>query len=122
MTILGDEIPSKAFNYGVNCHQIKLRPNSALIFTVTATSEGLFAPLEGCICSVSDGSGPSFRDRVWVGTEPLPNWLSGLSIDRNCQFGYSSMEILNLSELGGLSAGCPAGPFVDSYNALVFAA
>jgi len=50
VTILGDEIPSKAFNYGANCHQIKLRLNSALIFTVTATSEGLFAPLEGCLC------------------------------------------------------------------------
>jgi hypothetical protein len=47
VTILGDEIPFKAFNYGVNCHQIKLRLNSALIFTVTAMSEGLFALLEG---------------------------------------------------------------------------
>jgi len=46
MTILSDEIPSKAFNYWVHCHQFKLRLNSALIFTVTATSEGLFAPLE----------------------------------------------------------------------------
>jgi len=52
VTILGDEIPSKAFNYGVNCNQIKLRFNSPLIFTVTATSEGLFAPLEGCLCYV----------------------------------------------------------------------
>ena len=50
VTILGDEISSKAFKYGVNCHQIELRLNSALIFTVTATSEGLFAPLEGCVC------------------------------------------------------------------------
>jgi len=50
LTILGDEIPSEAFNYGVNSHQIKLRLNSALIFTVTATSEGLFVPLEGCLC------------------------------------------------------------------------
>jgi len=50
MTILEDEIPSKASNYGVNCHLIQLRLNSALIFTVTATSEGLFAPLEGCLC------------------------------------------------------------------------
>ena len=38
------------FNYEVNCHRIKLRLNSAIIFTVTATSEGLFAPLEGCLC------------------------------------------------------------------------
>jgi len=49
MAIIGDKIPWKAFNYGVNCHQIELRFNSALIFTVTATSEGLFAPLEGCL-------------------------------------------------------------------------
>jgi len=27
LTILADEIPSKAFNYGVNCHQIELRFN-----------------------------------------------------------------------------------------------
>ena len=48
VTILGDEIPTKGFNYSVNCNQIKLRLNSALIFTVTATSEDLFALLEGC--------------------------------------------------------------------------
>jgi len=50
MTILGDEVPSKACNYGVHCDQIKLILNSALIFTVAATSDGLFAPLEGCLC------------------------------------------------------------------------
>jgi hypothetical protein len=50
MTILGDEIPSKVYNSGVNCHQIKLRLTSALKFTVTAMSEGLFAALEGCFC------------------------------------------------------------------------
>jgi len=50
VTILKDEIPSKALHYGVNRHQIKLSLKSALIFTVTATSEGLFAPLEGCLC------------------------------------------------------------------------
>jgi len=50
VTILGDEIPSKAFHSGVICHQINLTSNSALIFTITATSEGPFAPLEGCLC------------------------------------------------------------------------
>jgi len=50
LTILGDEIPSKAFIYGANWHQIKLKLNSELIFTVTATSEGLFALLDGCLC------------------------------------------------------------------------
>jgi hypothetical protein len=49
MTILGDKIPSKAFNDGVNCHQIILSLYSALIFTVTATSEGVFALLDGCL-------------------------------------------------------------------------
>jgi hypothetical protein len=48
--ILGDEIPSKAFNYGVHCQQIELRLNSGLIFTFTATSEGQFALLEGSLC------------------------------------------------------------------------
>jgi len=50
ITILRDVIPWKAFKYEVNCHQIKLRWNSALIFTVTAMSEGVFAPLEGWLC------------------------------------------------------------------------
>jgi hypothetical protein len=48
--ILGNEIPCSALNYAVNCHQIKPRLFSALPLTVTATSEGLFAPLEGCLC------------------------------------------------------------------------
>ena len=48
--ILGVEIPCKVFNYGVTCHQVQLRLYSALIITVTATTEGLFALLEGCLC------------------------------------------------------------------------
>jgi hypothetical protein len=47
--ILGDEIPSNAFNYAVNCHQIKHRLNTALIFTVTPMTGGLFALLKGCL-------------------------------------------------------------------------
>jgi len=50
LTILGDEIPGKSFSYRVNCHQIELRLNSALIFTVRANSEGLFALVEGSFC------------------------------------------------------------------------
>jgi hypothetical protein len=50
MRILGDKIPSKAFNYGVDCHQIKPRLNSSLIITVTEMSECVFPPLEGCFC------------------------------------------------------------------------
>ena len=47
VTTLGDEIPWQAINYRVNCYQIIARLNSTLIVTVTATSEGLVAPLEG---------------------------------------------------------------------------
>jgi hypothetical protein len=43
------------------------------------------------IASVSNGSGPSLRVRVRVQTEPLPNWLSGSSINPNCPLGYGSM-------------------------------
>ena len=50
VTIVGDNIPWKTFKYGVDCYLIKLILNAALILTVTAMSEGLFAPLEGCIC------------------------------------------------------------------------
>jgi len=49
MTLLGDEIPCNAFNYGVNCQLIKLRLTSALILTVTVMSEGLFTLIEGCL-------------------------------------------------------------------------
>ena len=45
----------------------------------------------GC-ASVSNGSGPSLRVRVRVGTKPAPSCQSGLSIHPNCTFGYASME------------------------------
>jgi len=48
VTIPGDETPLNEFDYGVNCHQIEVRLNSAFIFTVTAMSGGLFEPPEGC--------------------------------------------------------------------------
>jgi hypothetical protein len=43
--------------------------------------------------SVSNGSGPSLRVRVRVGTEPEPDWRSGSSINPNCRFGYGSIDI-----------------------------
>jgi len=49
LIILGDEMSSKTFKYVVNSHQIKLRLNSALIFTITTTSKGQLALLEGCL-------------------------------------------------------------------------
>jgi len=45
--------PLKAFNYEVNSHLIQLKLNSALMFTVTATSEGLFAQFEESLCLLS---------------------------------------------------------------------
>jgi hypothetical protein len=71
---------------------------------------------------VTNGSEPPLRVLVRVATETFPNWWSGLLIDPNHQFAYEWPEILNPSEIGGLAAGCPADQFVDSYNALVFAA
>jgi hypothetical protein len=50
VTIIGDEIRWKEFNYSVNSHLINLRSNSSLIFTVKATSDGHIALLEGCLC------------------------------------------------------------------------
>jgi len=41
--------------------------------------------------SVSNGSGPSPRVRLWVGNELVPNWWFGLWIQPNSQFGYGSM-------------------------------
>jgi len=43
--------------------------------------------------SVSNGSGPSLRVRVRVGTKPEPDWRSGWSINLNCRFGHGSIDI-----------------------------
>jgi len=45
------------------------------------------------IASDSNGSGPSLRVWVRVGTELHPDWRSGLSINPNCRFGYGSIDI-----------------------------
>jgi len=41
--------------------------------------------------SVSNSLGTSLHVQVWVQTEPLPNWRSGLSTTPNRQLRYSSM-------------------------------
>jgi len=41
--------------------------------------------------SVSNGSGPSLRVLVRVHPEPLPQWVSRLTMNPNCQLGYSAM-------------------------------
>ena len=46
---------------------------------------------------------------------------SGRQYTRAVNSGPVQWTSSNPSELGGLSAGCPVGPSVDSYNALAFA-
>jgi len=43
--------------------------------------------------SVANRSGPSLQVRVWVETEPEPDMRSWSSINPNCRFGYSSIDI-----------------------------
>jgi len=45
----------------------------------------------------------------------------GCQYSRTDNSGTVRCQYSNLSELGGLSAGRPAGPSVDLYNVLVFA-
>ena len=56
------------------------------------------------------------------GSEPTRSQIGGLGrhYTRTVNSGTVRWTSHNASELGGLSAGCPAGPSVDSYNALVF--
>jgi len=56
------------------------------------------------------------------GSEPTQFQIGGLGqqYTRTVSSGTVQWTSHNLSELGGLPAGCPAGPSVDSYNALVF--
>ena len=59
---------------------------------VTASAIG--SVLESVLgSSVSNGSGPSLRVRVQVGTAQEPDRRSGSSINPNCQFGYGSIDI-----------------------------
>jgi hypothetical protein len=59
--------------------------------------------------SVSNGCGPSLRVRVWVQTEPLPNWRSGSSINPNCRLGYSSMVNSQHISIGRVVSGSHSG-------------
>jgi len=59
--------------------------------------------------SVSNGSGPSLRVRVRVGTEPQPDWQSGLSINQNCRFGYGSIDISLPVSIGRVLSGLYSG-------------
>ena len=61
------------------------------------------------VVSVSNGSGPSLRVRIRVGTEPRPNWLSGLSINPNCLFGYGSINISLPVWIGRVFSGSSSG-------------
>jgi hypothetical protein len=59
--------------------------------------------------SVSNGSGQSFRVRVRVQTEPLPNWRSGSSINPNCPLGYGSMVNSQPVGIGWVVSGSHSG-------------
>ena len=63
---------------------------------------------DSSLCSVSNGSGPSLRVRVWVTTEPLPNWQSGLSTHPNSQFGYGLMQTSQPVWIGHVVSGSPS--------------
>jgi len=58
---------------------------------------------------VSNGSGPSLRVWVWVGTKLSPNWSSGSSIHPNYQMWYSSMEISEPVWIGRVVSGLSSG-------------
>jgi len=45
------------------------------------------------ITGVSNGSGPTVRVGVWVGTNPVQNWQFGSSIHPHRQFWSGSMGI-----------------------------
>ena len=61
------------------------------------------------IPSVSNGSGPSNWDRVWVRAQMLANRRSGLSIHLKRQFGSGSMLISQPVWLGRVVSGSPSG-------------
>jgi len=58
--------------------------------------------------SVSSGPGPSLWVRVRVKPEPLPNWWSGSSLNRNSQQGYSSMVNSKSVRIGQVVSGSPS--------------
>jgi len=59
--------------------------------------------------SVCNGSGPSLWFRVRVQPQPLPNRLSGLSINPNSRLGYRSMVISQHVRIGPVVSGSPSG-------------
>ena len=67
------------------------------------------------MASVSNGSG--------YGSEPTCFQISapGRQYTQTVNSDPVQWTSHNMSELGGLSAGCPAGPSVNSYHAFVFA-
>jgi hypothetical protein len=71
--------------------------------------------------SVSNGSGLQLQVQVQIGTEPLPIHCLGHQCTRTVNSGKVRWSAPNLSELGELLVGCPAGLSVNLYNALVFA-
>ena len=71
--------------------------------------------------SVGNGSGPSLRVWVRVGTEPDTDWRPGLSTNPTVDSGTVPSLSPYPCELGGFSVGYTAGPSVNSYNMLALA-
>jgi hypothetical protein len=84
-------------------------------------SSHIYLAITGCHIAINT-SRQSVWVWVWVGTQPLLNRLSRLIMKCKCQSQSEFMEVFKLSELRGMSAGCPVGSTADSYNTLVFAA
>ena len=64
-----------------------------------------------------------FSNRSGYGSDPTHFLIGGTGCQytRTVNSGTVRWKSHNPSELCELAAGCPAGPSVDSYNALVFA-
>jgi len=60
------------------------------------------------VVSISNGSGPSLRVRVWVQTELSPKLWSGLSTHPNHQHRYRLMEISEPVWIGRVVSGSPS--------------
>jgi hypothetical protein len=93
--ILQNDFHSENINLNPVAGNLSTMPSGPSVDTVPMWRRKKRARLEmdDAGSSVSNGSGPSLRVRVRVGTEPKPDWRSGSSINPNCRFGYGSMDI-----------------------------
>jgi len=101
--------------------QFKIQGILVMAFTYQSGIVSDICMAEWDVLHVSNGSGQSLRVWILVGKDPALQWQSCWSIHHNCHSGTVEWISPNLSELGGLSVGSPAGLSVDSSKALAFA-